>query len=97
MTSSGTPPRPSTTLYPPGVTFEQAAEVFFGCVGAHVFDAAHSQPEERWFTLGYDAKGALLALAHTYQMTGTASARVRISSAREATRRERHFYEDERR
>jgi len=55
----------------------------------------HSATEERWFTLGLDARGRLLAVAHTYQASDTNMARVRIISAREATKRERRFYEDE--
>lgn len=78
-----------------GVTFEQAATVFLDPLALTVYDEAHSQNEERWFTLGHDANGALLAVAHTYQATETTSFRVRIVSAREATARERRFYEDE--
>ncbi len=77
-----------------GVTFDQAATVFLDALALTVFDSAHSQTEERWFTLGHDASGALLAVAHTYQVTGPA-ARVRLISAREATQREQRFYEDE--
>ena len=78
-----------------GVTFDQAATVFLDALALTVFDSVHSQSEERWFTLGHDAGGILLAVAHTYQTTGPAGARVRIISAREATKRERRFYEDE--
>ena len=80
-----------------GVTFEQAATVFLDALALTVYDEAHGGDEERWFTLGHDATGVLLAVAHTYEETGTTSFRVRIVSAREATARERRFYEDERR
>jgi uncharacterized DUF497 family protein len=60
-----------------------------------VFDAAHSQHEERWFTLGTSSEGKLLAVSHTYHQPGeSAQAEVRIISAREATRRERQQYEN---
>ena len=78
-----------------GVTFDQAATVWGDTLALTVFDPAHSQYEERWFTLGHDADGALLAVSHTYQATGPASAQVRITSARPETKRERRFYEDE--
>jgi uncharacterized DUF497 family protein len=78
-----------------GVTFEQAATVFLDAFALTVYDEAHSGDEERWFTLGQDANGALLAVAHTYEEGGTTSFRVRIISAREATACERRFYEDE--
>ncbi len=78
-----------------GVTFDQAATVFLDALALTVYDESHSQSEERWFTIGHDAGGMLLAVAHTYQVTAPASARVRIISARQATKREQRFYEDE--
>ena len=42
----------------------------------------------------YTSTGKLLAVAHLYTATGPASARVRIISAREATRQERRQYEE---
>lgn len=78
-----------------GVTFEQAASVFLDALALTVFDAAHSQYEERWFTLGHSTGGLLLAIAHTYQPTSSSSTRIRIISARPATKHERHFYADE--
>lgn len=78
-----------------GVTFAQAATVLLDPLALTVFDAAHSEAEERWFTLGRATEGKLLAVSHTYQPTGPASAQVRIISARDATRREREQYENE--
>lgn len=52
---------------------DQAATVFLDALALTVFDSAHGESEERWFTLGYDAKGTLLAVAHTYQATGPAA------------------------
>lgn len=42
-----------------------------------------------------DLAPRLQAVSHTYTATGPASARVRIISAREATRNERRQYEEE--
>lgn len=78
-----------------GVTFEQAASVFLDPLALTIFDEAHSHDEERWWLLGHDASGILLLVAHTHQATGPASARVRLISARPATKRERQFYENE--
>ncbi len=78
-----------------GVTFEQAAHVFFDPLALTIFDDAHSQHEERWFTLGNTPEGALLAIAHTHQATSSHSIRVRIISARPATKQERRFYSDD--
>jgi len=76
------------------VTFEQVATVFLDALALTVYDESNSQYEERWFTLGFDASGKLLAVAHTYEITGSTNARIRIISAREATRRERRAYEN---
>jgi uncharacterized DUF497 family protein len=78
-----------------GVNFDQAATVFLDPLTLTVFDEAHSEYEDRWFTLGLDTAGLLIAVSHTYHATGPASARVRIISARAATKRERRFYEEE--
>ena len=79
-----------------GITFAQAASVLLDPLAITVFDAAHSQEEERWFTLGTSSDGKLLAVAHTHQEhSDSAPATVRIISARPATRREREQYENE--
>lgn len=76
------------------VTFDQAATVFLDALALTIYDEIGSQDEERWFTLGFDASGRLLAVAHTYQSIGATGARVRIISARKATKRERRVYEE---
>lgn len=78
-----------------GVTFVQASTVLLDALALTVFDAGHSELEERWFTLGNSSEGKLLAVSHTYQHTGPVHVGVRIISAREATRRERQQYENE--
>ena len=77
------------------ITFDQAATVFLDALALTVYDPISSQDEEGWFTLGCDASGRLLAVAHTYQETEPGRARIRIISARKATRRERRSYEEE--
>ena len=77
------------------VTFDEAAAIFLDPLALTVYDETSSHEEERWFTLGYDARGRLLAVAHTYQMIGATSARIRIISARKASKRERNHYENQ--
>lgn len=77
------------------VSFSEAATVFADALALTVFDPVHSESEERWFTLGMDNRGKLLAVSHTYIATGPTSAKLRIISARPATPRERRQYEDE--
>jgi uncharacterized DUF497 family protein len=77
------------------VTFDQAATVFLDPLALTVYDDANSDKEERWFTLGVDASGRLVAVAHTYAITAPTNVRIRIIPARKATKRERRAYEDE--
>jgi uncharacterized DUF497 family protein len=89
------PAKAASNLAKHGVALAQAATVFADALALTIFDQAHGAFEERWFTLGTDSEGRLLAVSHTYTPTGPASARVRIISARHATRSERRQYEDE--
>lgn len=75
-----------------GVTFAQAATVMLDPLAVTVFDAAHSQTEERWFTVGVASDGRVMAIAHTYHFIDVQNIQVRLISAREATRRERQAY-----
>jgi hypothetical protein len=85
----------ASNLIKHGIAFEQAATVFLDALALTVYDEAHSQQETRWFTLGLDQFGNLLAVAHTYQPSDNRHARIRLISARRATKQERRFYEDE--
>lgn len=89
------PHKAQSNLSKHGVGFPVAASVFLDALALTVFDAEHSDFEERWFTLGMSSQGRLLAVVHTYSASGPASAKVRIISAREATRLERQQYENE--
>ncbi len=87
------PAKAASNLAKHGVSFAQAATVLADALALTVFDRTHSEFEDRWFTLGMDNTGKLLAVSHTYTATAAATARVRIISAREATRAERRQYE----
>jgi uncharacterized DUF497 family protein len=75
-----------------GITFERGASVFRDPHALSLYDADHSDQEERWVTLGIDETGVLLVVCHTYQGTGKMSARIRIISTRKATHREMSQY-----
>ena len=68
------------------VTFERGATVFLDPNALSLFDEQHSEEEERWITLGLDQTGALLVISHTYREEAENSARVRLISARKATK-----------
>ncbi len=67
------PVKAEANLAKHGVSFAQAAT---DPLALTVFDAAHSQNEDRWFTLGTSSNGKLLAMAHTFVPTGPDSALV---------------------
>lgn len=77
-----------------GVSFEHAAELFLDPLAVSVFDQDHSETEERWVTVGHDSHGRILVLVHTFSETSTDEWKIRIISARKATRREASQYEE---
>ena len=72
-----------------GVTFDEAATVFGDSLSLTVYDPDHSYDEDRYITMGTSADGRLLIVSHTDR-----DDRIRIISARKATRRERKVYEN---
>ena len=89
------PAKAVSNLAKHGVSFAEASGVLLDPLALTVFDAAHGDVEERWFTLGLSRGGRLLAVSHTYSVTGVDTVGVRVISAREASRRERRQYENE--
>jgi uncharacterized protein len=73
------------------ISFEEAATVFNDVLSFTYDDEPHSRTEKRYATLGISNDGHVLVVAHT-----TRGERVRIISAREATPREKRWYEKER-
>lgn len=76
------------------VSFEQASGVLHDPLAVTVFDEAHSEDEDRWATIGADERGTILVLSHTFKHIGKNIAKVRIISARKATRREVKQYKE---
>jgi uncharacterized DUF497 family protein len=71
------------------VSFDEAATVFAD-THAYIFpDQDHSDDETRFLIIGKSETGKILIVAHTDR-----GERTRIISAREATRKERNFYEE---
>ena len=69
------------------VSFEESATVFDDPIYITFLDEEHSLDEERYITLGLSSQGRLLMLAHTER-----EGRIRIISARVATKKEQNFY-----
>ena len=72
-----------------GVSFTEAETVFADPLALTGYDPDHSNEEDRYITMGTSLEGRLLVISHTDR-----NDRVRIISAREASRRERRDYED---
>ncbi len=75
------------------ITFERAATIFLDPNQISVFDAEHSDSEDRWATIGVDQNGILLVVIHTYTSTSSSAATIRIISARKASRLETFQYQ----
>jgi hypothetical protein len=72
-----------------GVSFDEAASVFFDPLSATGDDPDHSLEERRFVTFGVSSSRRLLVVAHEDRDDVT-----RIVTAREATRAERKLYEE---
>ncbi len=88
------PAKARSNLQKHGVAFASAASALSDPLAMTTLDRIHSEDEERWFTLGVTREGRLVAISHTYHVTGPNSASVRLISARPATRREREQYQN---
>ncbi len=76
------------------VSFERASTIFRDPHLLSIPDEEHSESEERWITIGSDDSGILLVLVHTFETVLAPSARIRIISARKATKKETKHYEE---
>jgi uncharacterized DUF497 family protein len=72
-----------------GVSFDEAQSVFFDDQAREFFDPEHSEDEERFVLIGYSHRGRILVIVHTDR-----GDRIRIISARQATRKERRHHEE---
>jgi uncharacterized DUF497 family protein len=75
------------------ISFERGATIFLDPNALSLVDEQHSEDEERWITIGLDHTGALLVICHTYREETENSARVRLISARKATKKETKQYQ----
>jgi len=72
-----------------GVSFDEASTIFGDPLAVTIADPDHSEREDRLLLLGRSKTGTLLVVAHTER-----GERIRLISARKATRRERRDYEE---
>jgi uncharacterized protein len=85
------PKKASANARKHGVTFDEATTAFGDPYGIIVDDPRHTQSEHRLAVLGFSQSNRLLAVMFTER-----GDRLRLISARTATRRERRHYEEAR-
>ena len=72
-----------------GVSFPDSTQAFEDELGAYGQDPEHGRIDERWRRIGHLRDGRLVVVRYTYR-----GRTIRIISARRATKRERHDYEN---
>ena len=78
-----------------GVAFEMACTIFLDPNVLTVADTEHSKTEERWFSIGIAANGAVMCAAYLWREDDSEVTRIRLISARHATGPERRQYEEQ--
>jgi uncharacterized protein len=93
LSSNGMKPRNLANQKKHGVSFRDAVRVFDDPLMLLIPDG-HSDGEERWRAYGQIGGIAIIMTAHTYR-TDNDGEKIRIISARRATKHERQNYERE--
>ncbi len=70
------------------VSFERGAEVFLDPLAISIYNCEHSLDEDRWITIGKDQTNLILVIVHTFQEESIDNYRIRLISARKATKKE---------
>lgn len=83
------PDKAELNLEKHGISFQEAATVFNDTLSVTFPDPEHSSGENRYVIIGISRFEQLLVVSHTDR-----GEKVRIISARKATKQERSFYEE---
>ena len=83
------PQKAESNVHKHDVTFAEASSIFDDPLFITLLDEEHSTDEERFITIGLSNKNRLLLIAHTERKN-----RIRIISARKATKNEENFYQE---
>jgi len=84
------PKKARNNLAKHGISFDEASTVFRDPLSITISDPLHSEDEERFVLTGCSCRNRLLVVVHTER-----GDRIRIISARPATRSERLRYEED--
>ena len=74
------------------ISFEDATTVFKDKNMISIFDEKHSEYEDRWITIGMDSNTRTLVVVHTFVSIDNDKTKIRIISARRATKNEEKVY-----
>ena len=75
------------------LNFSDACHVFTDIFQLNMFDASHSDDEDRWIVIGEIPILKIIVVVHTIRQAQSGDdSRIRIISARKATRKEREAY-----
>lgn len=84
------PEKAESNIRKHGVSFPEASTVFNDPLSFTFPDPDHSYGEERYLIIGLSINNRILVISHTERADS-----IRIISAREATRNEQRFYEQD--
>ena len=74
------------------ISFEDATSIFKDENMISIYDEKHSDNEDRWITIGMDLKTRTLIVIHTCISTDKDTTKIRVISARKATKKEQKMY-----
>lgn len=83
------PQKAQTNEQKHGISFAEASTVFSCTFSLTIHDPLHSDNEERFVIIGISNKNRTLAVIHTER-----GDKIRLISARKATKKERLYYEN---
>lgn len=75
------------------VSFDRAAEVFLDPLAISIYDEEHSSDEDRWITIGKEQINLILVVVHSFHEENIDNSKIRLISARKATKEEIKQYE----
>jgi uncharacterized DUF497 family protein len=80
-----------TNIKKHGISFEEATTVFYDEQAIEFYDDEHSEWEDKFLMLGLSNKLNLLIVCHCYRESNN---KIRIISAKKATKNESKYYGD---
>jgi len=86
------PVKAKSNLQKHKINFERATEVFLDPFMLSIFDETHSRTEDRWITIGKDRNNVTIVVVHTFREINDKKSKIRIISARKATKKEDKQY-----